>query len=341
MIGYYIHHYGAGHLQMARCIAAHVRDDITGLSSLARPEDWPGEWIRLPRDDIASRPVQPTADGRLHWAPLGDVGLRTRMAVIAGWISQASPAVMMADVSVEVSLLARLMGIPAVTMVLPGRRDDPVHQLGYAVAQTLIAPWPEAIPGLADGIQPWTGKIHYVGAFSRFDGRPPPSRSAGTGKHRTVLVFQGQGGTAITERDLQAAARHTPGWIWVALGGTGAWKDDPWTDLCQADVVVTHAGLNAVAEIAAARKPAVVIPQARPHGEQTATARALASAGLAVTTQAWPEAARWPALLHAALRADDSRWQSWSPGTAAALAARLIESARHHPARQPSCASQS
>jgi len=336
MIGYYIHHHGAGHLQTARCIAAHVRDGITGLSSLSMPWDWPGEWVQLPRDDTASHPVQPTAGGSLHWAPLGDAGLRTRMAAIASWISQAAPAVLVADVSVEVSLLARLMGVPAVTLVLPGRRGDPVHQLGYAVARTLIAPWPAAIPGLADGTGPWTRKLRHTGAFSRFDGRPPPPPPARRSS-RTVLVLQGRGGTGIDSHDLHAAARHTPGWAWIALGGTAAWKEDPWADLCHADVVVTHAGLNALAEIAAARKPAVVIPQARPHGEQTATARALASARLAVTVPAWPDAARWPGLLHAALRMGGSRWRSWSTGAAAAHAARLIESAGHRPARQPSC----
>jgi hypothetical protein len=335
MIGYYIHHRGAGHLQVARCIAAEVRDDITGLSSLPMPRDWPGGWVQLPRDDTCTRPVQPTAYGRLHWAPLGDAGLRTRMAAIARWISSAAPSVLMVDVSLEVSLLARLMGIPIVTKVLPGSRDDPAHQLGYTLAQTLIAPWPASVPGLlaCDG-QPWAGKVRHVGAFSRFDGRPPECRPVSCGEHRRVLVLQGRGGSAITEREIRQAASRTPGWSWTALGGASSWKHDPWADLCQADVVVTHAGLNALADVAAARKPAVVIPQARPHGEQAATARALASARLAVMADAWPAAERWPAILNAALRLGGSRWRCWAPGSAAADVARLIESAS-----QQTCAS--
>jgi len=46
---------------------------------------------------------------------------------------------MMVDVSVEVSVLARLMGVPVVTMVLPGSRSDQPHRLGYALAAMLIA----------------------------------------------------------------------------------------------------------------------------------------------------------------------------------------------------------
>jgi hypothetical protein len=37
MIGYYIHHVGQGHLQQARCVTAHLTEDVTGLSSLPEP----------------------------------------------------------------------------------------------------------------------------------------------------------------------------------------------------------------------------------------------------------------------------------------------------------------
>jgi predicted glycosyltransferase len=94
---------------------------------------------------------------------------------------------------------------------------------------------------------------------------------------------------------------------------------------------VTHAGLNAVAEVAAARKPAIVIPQSRPHEEQLRTARALAHAGLAIELKRWPDAGEWPDLLQTALRADGERWRVWSAGDGAKRAATVIESvACHH-----------
>lgn len=85
--------------------------------------------------------------------------------------------------------------------------------------------------------------------------------------------------------------------------------------------------MNAIAEVAAARKPAVVVPQARPHGEQEATGRALDRAGLAVVTAGWPQASSWPALLRRALEMGGERWTAWSPGTGASDAATIIESA--------------
>jgi hypothetical protein len=166
-----------------------------------------------------------------------------------------------------------------------------------------------------------------VGAFSRFDGREPEPRDRAHGATRRVLVMQGCGGSGITAGDLRQAAASTPGWTWETLGGAGGrWADDPWPALCRADVVVAHAGLSAIAEIDAARKPAVILPQARPHGEQTATARALAAAGLAVTAASWPRPGCWPALLESALGAGGSRWGMWSPGTGARQAAQVIES---------------
>lgn len=183
MIGYYIHHLGQGHLAMAQCIAAQLTGKITGLSSLHRPAGWPGEWLMLPRDDAADEAIEADAHGQLHWAPLGDPGLRERMAMIAQWIQRAAPSVMVVDVSVEVAALARLMGVPVITMVLPGSREDPGHRLVYALAERLLMPWPASFSrSLHDGDGLWAGKSCHVGAFSRFDGRarsrPRPAPAA-------------------------------------------------------------------------------------------------------------------------------------------------------------------
>ncbi len=326
MIGYYIHHVGHGHLAMARCIAARLNDRVTGLSSLVRPQDWPGDWLTLPRDDTGETAIEPTAHGQLHWAPLGHPGLRDRMAAIAGWIHRAEPSVIAVDVSVEVAALARLMGVPVVSVVLPGRRDDPAHRLGHTLAETLIGPWPAFLSADLLGEDPVIARIQAVGAFSRYDGRTPEPGAGHRGP--SVLVLQGSGGSQVSAPQLREAAAATPGWEWTVLGGpSGSWLPDPWPLLCRADVVITHGGMNAIAEVAAARKPAVVVPQARPHGEQQATGHALARAGLAVVAGAWPHASSWPAVLRQALELGGERWTAWSPGTGANAAATIIESA--------------
>ena len=49
--------------------------------------------------------------------------------------------------------------------------------------------------------------------------------------------------------------------------------------LRQSSVVFTHCGQNALAEVAASRVPAVLVPEDRPHDEQHSLAWALAEAG--------------------------------------------------------------
>lgn len=339
MIGYYVHHQGDGHLLRAGTIAAALDDELTVLSSRRRPNDWATEWIGLPRDDgeVDRDTDDVTASGTLHWAPVGHGGLRRRMAAVAAWIDTARPSAVVVDVSIEVAALVRLMGVPLVVVALPGVRDDDAHQLAYRLADAIVAPWPPGAGVLAGGLS-WRDKLHEVGAISRFAART--RAAAPSADRRAVLVLSGRGGTTLTNQDLDAAREATPAWRWTVLGPPGRrWVLDPWPLLTSADVIVTHAGQNAVADVATARRPAVVIPQPRPHDEQLATARALERHALATVVPRWPEPARWPQLLSAAQARSGAAWDAWSlNGAGAARAADVIASVAARTARGQLCA---
>ncbi len=66
------------------------------------------------------------------------------MAALSAWIADTRPDALVVDVSVEVALLARLHGVPVLTLAQPGRRRDSAHTLGYAVSEQILAPWPKA-----------------------------------------------------------------------------------------------------------------------------------------------------------------------------------------------------
>ena len=100
---------------------------------------------------------------------------------------------------------------------------------------------------------------------------------------------------------------------------------DPWPDICAADVVITHAGQSCVADVAAARRPAIVLPQPRPFDEQHATAETLRRHRLAVATRGWPDARAWRYFIGQARASDPSRWEQWQTTGAAARAAEAIE----------------
>ena len=104
-------------------------------------------------------------------------------------------------------------------------------------------------------------RMHAVGAVSRFPVAEARTRRPGP---RRVAVLSGAGSHALEQEDLELARKETPDWDWTVLDPElGSWVDAPYDVLLDADVVVTHAGQNALAEVAASRTPAVVVPQGR------------------------------------------------------------------------------
>ncbi|MGK8524861.1 glycosyltransferase [Nocardia asteroides] len=322
MIGYYIHHHGSGHLLRAQCVSAHLDRSVVALSSLGlaghRAFD---ETVELPVEVRAAPADDPTAGGMLHWAPRRDPGLADRMGAVAAWMADSRPDVMVVDASVEIALLARLHGVPVVAMALPGTRTDPAHQLVHRVAERLIAAWPRGLYNPL-WLHPYADKTCYVGGISRFAERVPVRATRGD-ERPVVLVLGGAGGAPFTAAMVRACAARHSRYRWRSIG-SGDWVDDPWPQLCEADVIVSHAGQSAVADIAAAGKPAILIPADRPFGEQRATGRALAAAGMALVLDRWPALDEWPTLLARARELDTDRWRWWHTRGAAARAAAAI-----------------
>ena len=326
MIGYYIHHQGSGHRHRASSVNRQVDVELTGLSTGPRPAGWHGPWVDLP-DDAGVGPEQDvTAHDRLHYAPLGSRGLSARMAMIAAWLDTERPEGLVVDVSVEVALLARLHGVPVVVVAQPGHREDAAHRLGYDVASHIIAPWPQQLGGLWGATPEDLVKTRFVGGISRFAPVVDPVVSSIASAGRRVVVVNGTGGRGSSTADVAAARRASPGWEWIHLDRAhGTWVDDPWPLLCSASVVVSHAGQNLIAEIAAARRPALLLPQDRPFDEQRVMASAVEAAGLpALVRNTWPSPREWPALLTRLDGLDGSRWSPWNDGLGAARLAGVL-----------------
>jgi hypothetical protein len=328
-IGWYVHHHGRGHLGRLLAIAPHLDSEVICFSSFPEPADLPANctWVQLDRDDtpepetggpLAGR--DPAAGGLLHWAPLLHTGHRRRLTAIATALERTPVTAFVVDVSAEVSLFVRLLGIPTVLITQPGDRDDEPHRLAFRVATTIIAPWPEELlrPAHLDAYH----RVVYVGGISRYDDRPVTETS-----RSGVLVLGGAGGTDVTAASIDAAQAAT-GHVWSALGvpgrAGGAWSADPWDDLGRAEIVVAWAGQNSVADLAAADVRAVLIPQSRPFAEQVQTATAVGRAGLAVVESSWPSADAWPAILDLA-RALNPDWSRWRTAGAAQRAAAEID----------------
>lgn len=334
MIGYYVHHHGVGHLTRASSIVPMLHDDVTIFSSRPAPDpapasEWVTAWVTLPMDiprdthgptDEEAR--RATAGGALHWAPTGVPGLTERMATIAAWIERHRPRAFVVDVSVEVATFVRLMGIPLVVLAMPGERTDAPHRLAYTLADRIVAPWSRTVYD-PDWLHQYADKTVYAGSISRVADRV----SAGSRVPDSAVLMSGAGGSSLGAGYLDAVRAATPGTTWRGVGTPGEpWVADVWPVLDTAGVVVTHGGQNAVADVAAANAPAVVVAEDRPFDEQRATARALDRAGLAVALDAWPEPSAWPDLLRRARALSADLRSATRIDGAAARAAAAIES---------------
>lgn len=334
MIGYYAHHHGVGHITRSDAIARSMSEPVTVLSSRTRP---PGhaaaEWLSLPLDvdDSTDAVAQDSsAGGVLHWAPHGVDGLTERMAIIADWVARERPRAVVVDVSVEVAMFLRLMGVRVIVMAIPGERDDPIHNLAYRAATHIVAPWSREVYDPA-WLRPFAEKTTYAGSISRF----AEHERVGAHADPTVVVLGAAGGTALTRDLVDSWSAVDARFEFRALGVAGGdWVDDVWPVLCSAALVVTHAGQNAVADVAASGAPAIVVPQARPFGEQSATAAALARGPFAEVLDSWPSVARWHATANRAREIGGRGWSALRTEGAPARAARAIELAAPRTVRQ-------
>ncbi|MEO9329768.1 hypothetical protein [Gordonia aurantiaca] len=325
MIGYYVHHQGRGHSSRASAIAAQLPSDVVALTSADLDDPVFAEVITLDRDDAAPSPVDVDVDGLLHWAPRNDPGLRGRMAQLAAFVAERRPAAVVVDVSVEVTLFLRLLGVPVVVTAMPGVRDDLPHQLAYRAADAIIAPWPADLYRPA-WLAAFEDKTVFTGGISRFDGRLPVCHP---GFAADVLVLTGAGGDCRSPHPATRLAEEAPDLRVVTLGPTfGTWVDDPWPFLCSSRVTAISAGQGSVADAATAGRPTVVLAEDRPFAEQRATADTLARSELALVATSWPETDRWRSIVETAGDRAPA-WDRWETAGAAARAARAIETVAH------------
>lgn len=272
-IGYYVHHHGRGHATRAEVIGGALErrgHAVTYLGSGALP---PGAHVVLTPDDSGNTFPDAEANGRLHWAPLAG-GYPERAQEIATWIARTSPDVVVVDVSVEVTALVRLLGVPVVVVAQPGVRDDAPHTLAFDLAAAVLAPWPDGL-SVAPHLSAWADKVVCVGGLTRFAGTGCSAGDPTSASLRGVFLVGGEGWDDRSVVDAIKAA--TPQVAWRTPS-----RDCPVDALLeQADLVVAHGGQNAIADVAVFEVPALVLAQARPFDEQSDMARALDETGIA------------------------------------------------------------
>ncbi|MFW5473383.1 glycosyltransferase [Knoellia sp. CPCC 206450] len=340
-VGWYVHHHGAGHRTRAHVVGRELVARGASVTLLGSDLDDAAahraslSTVRLAMD----APVPETSShhdldvamhGSMHWAPLWHSGFRERMTTIARWVQVEEPDVVVVDVSCEVAVLVRLLGVPVVVVAQPGERTDSAHTTAYAAATAVLAPWPAWATGDlwrttggtgGDGID--DHRVVAVGGISRHGADGPCRREERRGGRRRGLVLSGSGGfdnPALVDTVTGAVADVD----WTVVGGS-AWVPDVREQLARSEVVVMHAGQNAIADVAAWRLPSVVVPQRRPFAEQTHMGAVLAGAGIATVVGDDETAVCWPDRVESAIAQGGAGWERWGSEGAVARAASLVE----------------
>jgi Glycosyltransferase family 28 C-terminal domain len=326
---WYVHDHGSGHLARAAAVLPHLSSKVVvaagpGIAArAARVLDT--AIVALPSDV----PIEPAPTiGPWHHAPAGATQRRRTLGLVAA-VEAHGCTTAVVDVSMEVTVLARLLGLRLVTVRQSGRRDDAPHRLGFASADVVWVPQHhdlEPLDGPPD--ERWT----FTGAFSRFDDAPRVERVERGGRHAVLLV--GAGGTSL-QAEAWRAAPAPEGWMITIVGMPEQWQtgaircvgrlDDVHPVLAAADVVVTSAGWSAVADAVAVGARLVVVAEDRPFHEQATRAGALHAAGLAIALDHWPTPSELPDVLGAAARLDPDDWGAYYDGGGARRAARMID----------------
>jgi len=289
-IAFYIHHHGSGHLMRCLQIAGSLKGyPIILMGSALESVDtniYPNiELLHLPLDLPAG-----TEDDDLsfsntdafHYAPLGISGIRDRTAIMTDLFKRQYPLLLIVDVSVEVTLLARLCSIPTIVIRQHGIRTDLPHQLAYQSAELLLAPYS---PDLYIGDQDLAyEKTVFSGGFSRLQ-VPETAEKEIQGR---IGILIGGGGSSIDKNFIIQMATACPSFTFEVFGlVTNAYPlqnihwhgriADPLALLQSCALIIGNTGHNTVMEVAALNKRFIGIPEERPFSEQIQKAEAIAN----------------------------------------------------------------
>tara|TARA_Y100000782_G_scaffold4962_1_gene5929 strand:+ start:183440 stop:184465 length:1026 start_codon:yes stop_codon:yes gene_type:complete len=282
---YYIHHHGHGHFSrfslLAKelqksfeltvvCCSRTIEEKLNDSFNVVRLED---KWNSILGDPCFS-PIERTPYS---------FGAQARSDQFTKLIRNKSKMLFLSDYSMELSLIARLSGVPTVIFKQHGHYlNDPLSKITIDSAELLIAPFPNL-----EEFNPWEDKTIYTGFFSRYSPEQkmldnfkdvtiiPGSSSELSDSIETLAISNpSRVFTVIGIKDFQSKAKNV-----VSLGRVKSIKE-----YLNTKIVITAAGNNSIAEILSLGINPIIVPEERPFKEQLHKAELLEKQNLAVKT---------------------------------------------------------
>lgn len=327
-IGYYVHHHGTGHMRRALAVIAHIPHRVILFASAEAPTKLPSNVTFVKLDDDAIEGFEQPSNSLLMYSPYSPSILKRYDQILQAIIAFGIKT-MYVDVSLEVALFCKTLGLTVGHNVMIGERDDSRHDFLYSLCDFYLS---DDTPLLSSASRRHAiTNLTQLGGISRYPvAQPRPLQSI-----KNVLVTVSPKSQVSLIEDVQNAARHYPAIEWHVIGQAGTVSDtpnlvihgavdDPKTYYEQADVVIGAGGHNTIMDVASFGKPFVCIPEARPYNEQVSAANALRDNGLAVVKDGWPKADEWDEIFSQLRSVDIQAFQSIVDDNAAGKAAAII-----------------
>jgi len=339
-IGIYVHHHGSGHRMRALQLAAAIKDRrVLLIGSNLKDRDILGienaSLVHLPMDTLEEDEgplAKSDPPAAFHYAPLGIKGIRARAAILAELFKVNYPMLLVVDVSVEVTLFARLCGVPTVVIMQHGIRDDIAHQMAYQSAELILAPFNQAM--YMGKETPMFHKTIFAGGFSRFDNIPEREY-----KKNSIAVMIGKGGSSIKGETIIKIARQLTKCNFHVIGldksestlANISWHgavENPSELLLSCEIIIGNTGHNTVMEVAALGRRFIGVPEDRPFCEQEQKAEAISNRkGIRIIGIKEFEKQDWPFLIKL-LQQENVDWDGIiNPGAIKAMVAAITDQA--------------
>lgn len=285
---FYVHHHGAGHITRAELLITKLQNSYNvvvlygdlnvkiALNKVCKRsifEKLPSKWA-------GQSAVQRSYNTAFEGVEYSEAPLE-RSITFNLLAQQYKPVLFISDVSAELTIMARSIGLPVLMQRHSGDiSGDPTQVFAYECATKLYAPYPKQ---LETPHYSYFNKTHYLGFISKYTGCESATNTD-FGSCITLLMTDAQS-AALIARTLIKYTEHVEviGCQGEAIEGvTYKGKVSNIDQAISANVVVSSGGNNAVSQLLSLGKKLIVIPENRPYQEQDEKARMLAKNNLAV-----------------------------------------------------------
>jgi len=327
-IGYYVHHHGTGHMQRALRIIPHIPSQVILFSSADEPKDLPAN-VRFVKliDDAVESYNQPTGSAFMYTPHSPEISHRYQQILQS--IIKYDITCMYVDVSMEVAIFCKTLGLTVGHNIMQGIRDDQPHTNLYRMCDFYLSDSTPELDSTSRRVGP--DHIEYVGGISRY----PVVPIRNVGKFKNIVVTVSPKSSKRNIEKIIRTAQAFPDSTWHVVGPAEnklpqqniVWHgvvQDPYEIYRHADVVVGAGGHNTITEMASLGLPFVCIPEERPYDEQATAAQALANHTMAMYLKQWPEDDEWRHVFGELCQLDLHAFQTIVHDDAASRAAAII-----------------